>query len=930
MSLELKPLISKLNPTCRRAFETAAELCVSQTNYSVEIEHLLVKLLELPNTDIQRVLRYYDIDTSKLTRELNQSIERFKRGNTRTPTMSPYILALLKEAWMISSLNFSAPGVRSGGILQAIVDHDTLRGALLETLPALMRIPRESLREDIRELIKGSSEESTAAAQPQTSAPTSTAEMAATPEGTPNVSAETPALDQFTVNLTEEAANGKIDPVTGRDAEIRQIIDILMRRRQNNPILTGEAGVGKTAVVDGFALRVAEGDVPPVLQNVVVRTLDMGLLQAGASMKGEFENRVKSVITEVKSSPQPIILFIDEAHSMIGAGGTAGQGDAANLLKPALARGELRTVAATTWAEYKKYFEKDPALTRRFQVVKVDEPNEEAAINMLRASVETLEQHHGVMILEDAVKDAVRLSHRYITGRQLPDKAISVIDTACARVAIAQNSESPVLEATRRRITRHEEELGMLQRQAATGNEENPERIAEIEAELEQLSKVKEELEERFNQELDLVRKVRELERELARQLKHDEERDEAAFAEQQTELQEAKVELTTLQEEDPMIPVYVDGRTIANVISAWTGIPVGKMMTDEVNTILNLPARLGERIIGQNHALDVLTRRIQTYHADLDDPGKPVGVFMLAGPSGVGKTETAVTLADLLFGGEANVITINMSEYQEAHTVSGLKGAPPGYVGYGKGGVLTEAVRRNPYSVVLLDEVEKAHPDVMELFFQVFDKGIMEDGDGVTVDFKNTIILLTTNIGTESIMAMHRSGVKPDAEALEGPVRDELLRRFKPAFLGRMVVIPYHPLGDDEIRQIARLKLDKITQRFEDNHRSRFTYDDPLVQAILERCTEVDSGARNIDHILTHTLLPTLSVEILERMARGDSFSAVHLSCDETGELTYQFDDEEAAENIAIEGEEDSSSPNRGPGDMLGDLDSLLDWLRQ
>ncbi|SEH05073.1 type VI secretion system ATPase TssH [Candidatus Venteria ishoeyi] len=918
MSLELKPLIGKLNSTCRRAFELAAELCVSNQHYSVEIEHLLLKLLERPDTDVERIFSYYSVDMVRVSRELSQTIARFKRGNTRTPTMSPYILALLKEAWLISSLQFNEEQVRSGSMLLAIIDQDTLRGTLLESAPSLIKIPRESLREDIHELLKNSPEQKATAAHTASTAAGNSADT--TDTASTKVAADTPALDQFTIDLTDEARQGKIDEIEGRDGEIRQIIDILTRRRQNNPILTGDAGVGKTAVAEGFALRIARSEVPPTLKNVSLRTLDLGLLQAGAGVKGEFENRVKSVISEVKSSPQPIILFIDEAHTMIGAGAGAGQGDVANLLKPALARGDLRTIAATTWAEYKKYFEKDPALTRRFQVVKVGEPDEDDAIRMLRSVVKRLENHHQVMILDEAIRDAVRLSARYISGRQLPDKAVSVLDTACARVAIAQNSEPPVLEATRRRIERSREERQLLQREQATGTADHKTRLEALETRMEPLKTLQADLRQRWQDELQLIQKIREQEQKLETTLEENPDNSEA-----QGDLIALKTDLSTLQAGDPMIPLCVDGRIIAQVISAWTGIPVGKMLTDEVDTILNIKQHMAQRIIGQSHALDSISRRIQTYRADLDDPGKPVGVFMLAGPSGVGKTETAVTLAELLYGGEHNMITINMSEYQEAYTVSSLKGAPPGYVGHGKGGVLTEAVRRNPYSVVLLDEVEKAHPDVLELFYQVFDKGVMEDGDGVVVDFKNTLILLTTNLGTESMMslALHHD---PGIDVLQEAVRNELLSRFKPAFLGRMVLVPYYPLGDEEIRQIVRLKLDKLVQRFADNHKAHLHYDDGLVHTVTSRCTEVDSGARNIDHILTHTLLPALSVEILERGAQAQHFSSVQLSCDEQGEFSYAFDPE-------MDTEEDWANPDivdSGPGERpLGDLDSLLDWLK-
>jgi type VI secretion system protein VasG len=904
MSLELKPLIGKLNTTCRRAFELAAELCVSQNHYSVEIEHLLIKLLEQPDTDIRRILRYYDVELSRLNRELNQSLDKFKRGNSRTPTMSPYILSLLKEAWLISSLNFNADNVRSGAILQGLIDHDTLRGILLEAVPCLSKISREFLRNDIRDLIKQSAEEISAQFKQDIKSS----------ETTTKVNSNTPSLEQFTVDLTEEARLGKIDAIEGRDNEIRQIIDILTRRRQNNPILTGDAGVGKTAVVEGFALRIAKGDVPPALRNISVRALDLGLLQAGAGVKGEFENRLKSIINEIKGSPRPIILFIDEAHTLIGAGGAAGQGDAANLLKPALARGELRTIAATTWGEYKKYFEKDPALTRRFQVVKVPEPDEETAVIMLRSVVAKLEAHHNVLILEESVREAVRLSHRYIAERQLPDKAVSVLDTACARVNLAQNSEPPVIEAARRRLELMTEELRLLNREQATGRN-HQQRISEITAEIENVQKLQTNLESRWKEELALVKKIHGLEEKAAKN----------PNSKTLHELEELKNNLSNLHQHDQMIPLCVDAQIVAKIISAWTGIPVGKMLTDEINIILNIKEKMAERVIGQNTALDTLSRRVQTYHASLDDPQKPVGVFLLAGPSGVGKTETAITLAELLYGGERNLITINMSEYQESYTVSSLKGAPPGYVGYGKGGVLTEAVRRNPYSVVLLDEIEKAHPDVLEVFYQVFDKGTLEDGDGVVVDFKNTLILLTTNLGTDTIM-FHTRQQSVQADILQEALKQELLKHFKPAFLGRMVLIPYHPLGDHQIRDIVRLKLDKLGKRFLENHRARFSYDESIIDAITWRCTEVDSGARNIDHILTQSVLPTLSMEILQRMANTQHFLQVHLSCDSLGEIFYQFDSD-----VAINGETltPTSPSTTNPNQLLGDLDSLLNWLK-
>jgi type VI secretion system protein VasG len=875
MEYELKSLIDKLNPVCRRALEGSAGLCVAQTNYNVEIEHLFLKLVELPDTDLDRLLAHYDLARADVIAELTAAIDRLKRGNSQTPAISPRIPQLLQEGWMISTLYLGGGAIRSGALLLALLDGAGLRGLVADSVPTLMRIPRERLRADLGEVIAGSAED---APSPGGSAPRS---RAATGR------AGTEALDLYTHDLTAQARAGTIDPIFGRDMEIRQIIDILTRRRQNNPILTGEAGVGKTAVVEGFALRIVKGDVPPSLRNVSLRTLDLGLLQAGAGVKGEFENRLKSVIAEVKGSPQPVILFIDEAHTMIGAGGSAGQGDAANLLKPALARGELRTIAATTWAEYKKYFEKDPALTRRFQVVKVEEPDEAKATDMLRGIVAVLEGHHGVKILDEAVREAARLSNRYITGRQLPDKAVSVLDTACARVAIGQNATPPALEGVLSRMARLDLELGVLRREQLSSRG-HAARIIELTAEIEGCAAERAALESRWEQELAMVGEINEMESRV----------EELAGAEDRSEYETLIAELDSLRDmlegiqgKDPMVHASVDAGVVASVVSGWTGIPVGKMMADEIRSVLTLKERMAERIIGQGHTLDAISRRIRTSRAELDDPGKPVGVFLLVGPSGVGKTETAITLADLLYGGERNMVTVNMSEYQEAHTVSSLKGSPPGYVGYGQGGVLTEAVRRNPYSVVLLDEVEKAHVDVMELFYQVFDKGRLEDGEGTEVDFKNTVILLTSNIGSEEIAAYCRAHPGAvDVEKITELIRPALLDHFKPALLGRLVVIPYLPLGDAEIRRIVLLKLEKIRRRFREGHNADLIIDETLIAAIAGRCTEVESGARNIDHILTQSLLPELSERVLERMAEENPFWSVRIGAGESGGFEYLF----------------------------------------
>jgi type VI secretion system protein VasG len=682
------------------------------------------------------------------------------------------------------------------------------------------------------------------------------------------------------VNLTENAKQGKVDPVLGRDAEIRQIIDILMRRRQNNPILTGEAGVGKTAVVEGFALRIASGDVPPALKNVAVRTLDLALLQAGAGIKGEFENRLKGLIEEVKSSPTPIILFIDEAHNMIGAGGQAGQNDAANLLKPALARGELRTIAATTWSEFKKYFEKDPALARRFQVVKVEEPTEPQCMVMLRGIVSTLEKHHKVRILDEGVSAAVRLSHRFLAGRQLPDKAVSVLDTACARLALGQNSIPPAIEDAQRQIDDLDLQERVLTREAAAGSD-HAERLEQIKTSRAEVSGRLAALKERFDKEAALVNKIRTIRGHL-----EEGSGDQAAL---RTELDGLTGELAALQGENPLMRVCMDGQIVGEVISAWTGIPTGKMVKDEVETILNLEHHLAGRVIGQNHALEAIAQRIRTSRASLEDPNKPIGVFLLVGPSGVGKTETALALADLMYGGEHNLITINMSEFQEAHTVSTLKGSPPGYVGYGEGGVLTEAVRRRPYSVLLLDEVEKAHPDVLELFFQVFDKGQMEDGEGREIDFKNTIILLTSNAGTDAMMKLCADPeTMPTAEGIVKAIKPELNKIFKAAFLGRLVIIPYYPVRDEALKKIITLKLGKIQKRIRENHRIDLVCDGALIDEIARRCTEVESGARNVDNILTNTLLPEISRQLLACIAEGKKLESIRVDVGADGNFAY------------------------------------------
>ena len=889
MPSNAEPLIGRLNETTRKILEAAAGLCLARTHYDIEIEHFLLKALDIMDGDVARILRRFEVDPAQLTAELTRVLDRFKRGNSGTPDFSPKLIAMLEEAWTLGSLHFRAAQIRSGFTILALATKDEL-ARIKNNSREFQKIDSTALWKEFGAIVADSREEPA----PGQAAPDGKAPAQGVPGG------KTPNLDQFTVNLTERAKQGKIDPVLGRDAEIRQIVDILMRRRQNNPILTGEAGVGKTAVVEGFAQRVANGDVPPALRKVVVRSLDLALLQAGAGIKGEFENRLKGLIEEAKASPVPIILFIDEAHTMIGAGGQAGQNDAANLLKPALARGELRTIAATTWSEYKKYFEKDAALARRFQVVKVEEPTEEQCSVMLRGVVESLENHHNVRILDEAVKSAVKLSNRYIAGRQLPDKAVSVLDTACARLSLGQNATPESVEDLVRRIEDLTVQTRILRREVAAGADhaEELERIGVEKADLESRLAV---LKERWEKERTLVEEMRGIRTKL-------EEADQAGKPASSEDVRALRSQLAAdtksleeLQGEEPLIGVCVDQQIVGEVISGWTGIPVGKMVRDEISMVLELESHLGQRVIGQSHALAAISQRISTSRASLDDPGKPVGVFMLIGPSGVGKTETALALADLIYGGERNLITINMSEFQEAHTVSTLKGSPPGYVGYGEGGVLTEAVRRRPYSVVLLDEVEKAHPDVLELFYRVFDKGMMEDGEGREIDFKNTIILLTSNACTDALMSMCEDSQNlPDPQDLVAEIKPALDQIFKPAFLGRMVTIPYYPIRDEALKRIVRLKLDKIKRRVMETHRLELGYDDALVDAIADRCTEVESGARNVDNILTNTLLPEMSRMLLTNMASGEALSSIRVGVGEDGSFTYSTSAAATAEAVS------------------------------
>lgn len=871
-SVNLKALLGKLNETCRKALEEGAGLCLARTNYNVEIEHWLSKLINVDGSDLSILFKHLEVDTAAVGASLIRVIDSFKRGNSRTPALSSHTIELLREAWMLASVEFDATRVRSAHLLYALLTSETLSPMVREALPELAKISSATLRGAIPGALGESIEAAGAAA------PASGGLQPAMPAG----GGSTPNLTQYTIDLTARAKAGKIDPVLGRDAEVRQISDILMRRRQNNPILTGEAGVGKTAVVEGFALRIASGDVPPSLRNVRLLSLDLGLLQAGAGIKGEFENRLKGVIDEVKASPTPIILFIDEAHTLIGAGGQAGQNDAANMLKPALARGELRTIAATTWAEYKKYFEKDAALARRFQVVKVEEPSERSAIEMMRGLVKTMEQHHKVRVLDEAVADAVRLSDRYITGRQLPDKAVGVLDTACARVAIGQNATPPEIEDAQRTIEQLEVAKQILQREEASGTDHST-RLKEIDEECVAVSERLKSLQDKWKRELDLVSKFNETREKLeAAVADPTKSRDKETL---KKTLDDLHAGLKELQGESPLVNPCVDSNAVAAVVGAWTGIPVGRMMSNQIKTILDLKTSLEERIVGQAHALDAIAQAIRTNRAKMTDPRKPIGVFLMVGTSGVGKTETAMALADLLYGGDQNMTVINMSEFKEEHKVSLLMGSPPGYVGYGEGGVLTEAVRRKPYSVVLLDEMEKAHPGVQDVFYQVFDKGMMKDGEGRDIDFKNTLIIMTSNAATDLVSKLCADpDTRPNPDALAEQMYPELLKTFKPAFLGRCNVIPYYPLAQDVLKQIIELKLKSVARRFKQNYKADLAWTPAVIDTIADRCTEVSSGARNIDNILSKTLLPELSSELLSRMAEGKTVGGATVDVNANG----------------------------------------------
>ncbi|MGH9350086.1 MAG: type VI secretion system ATPase TssH [Vicinamibacterales bacterium] len=902
-------LFGKLNSLAYKAIEGATVFCKLRGNPYVELVHWVQQILQTTDSDVHRIVKHFELDPSRLAKDVIDALDRLPRGATSISDLSAHVENAVERGWVYATLMFGDSQVRTGHLVVGMLKTPSLRNALAGISRQFESVKVDTLTEDFARIVSGSPEERLSAADRSSlAAPGEMSDAMA-----PAQMGKQEALKRFATDLTERARKGQIDPVSGRDEEIRQVVDILMRRRQNNPILTGEAGVGKTAVVEGFAVRLARGDVPPPLQNVSLYTLDIGLLQAGASMKGEFENRLRQVIDEVQASPKPIILFVDEAHTLIGAGGAAGTGDAANLLKPALARGTLRTIAATTWAEYKKYIEKDPALTRRFQVVQVAEPGEEKAILMVRGVASILEKHHRVQVLDEALEAAVRLSHRYIPARQLPDKAVSLLDTSCARVAISQHGVPPRLEDCRRAIEALHTELEIIGREEAVGVDA-AERRTTAEEKLAGLETRREELEARWQAEREVVDRILAIRASLRKGSERVEgtgsRLERAAHAQKAAEaapevpavgpeerrallgeLSVLQARLRELQGESPLILPSVDEQAVASVVQDWTGVPVGRMVKNEIEAVLNLAETLNQRVIGQRHALEMIAKRIQTSRARLDNPNKPIGVFMLCGPSGVGKTETALTLAEALYGGEQNVITINMSEFQEAHTVSTLKGAPPGYVGYGEGGILTEAVRRRPYSVVLLDEVEKAHSDVHELFFQVFDKGWMEDGEGRRIDFKNTIILLTSNVGTDLIVSMCQDPeLMPEPEGIAKGLREPLLKKFPAALLGRLVVIPYFPLVDAMLATIVRLQLGRIAKRVGEHHRIPFTYEEDAVKLIVSRCTEVESGGRMVDAILTNTVLPAISREFLTRTMAGLPLAGVRLAA-ANGDFEYRFE---------------------------------------
>lgn len=874
ITVDIKSLLRRLNNYCTNALESAAGLCVSRSHYEVTVEHVILKLLENPQADLAMILRGFELDPGKVTQSVEQSLESLKTGNAGKPVFSPLLMEWFQEAWLVASVDLEEARVRSGALLLAFLNRpqQLASGSYMDLLTV---ISRDALKEQFWNLAKGSAEKAVKEAA---------VEAEAGPPG------EATALNRFCEDFTAKAADGDIDPVFGRDTEIRQMVDILARRRKNNPIVVGEAGVGKTAVVEGLALRVVDGDVPDMLKDVSIIGLDMGLLQAGAGMKGEFENRLKSVINEIKSSEKPIILFIDEAHTLIGAGGAAGMSDAANLLKPALARGELRTVAATTWSEYKKYFEKDAALARRFQLVKLDEPSEDIAKLILRGLKPKYEDAHQVVVRDDAIEAAAEMSSRYISGRQLPDKAVDLLDTASARVKILLTAKPDVVEDKERQIQALERELAAIERDQLHGAAVDEERQGELSEKLKQLTQELDETKDKWLKEQESAHKVVSIRKDLVSTKLEASDSDETKIDQLTQDLEQAGEELTKIQADTPLIKTEVDPDVVAKVVSDWTGIPLGRVMRDQAQNIINLEDQLKERIKGQDQALGMITQVIKSAKSGIKDPNQPLGVFLLAGPSGVGKTETGLALADLLFGGENFMVNINMSEFQEKHTVSRLIGSPPGYVGYGEGGVLTEAVRQRPYSVVLLDEVEKGHLEVLNLFYQVFDKGMMNDGEGRDIDFKNTVIFLTSNLATDIITEMCSGDDPPDLEVISTAVRPLLSNHFKPALLARMTVIPYLTLPTDILKDIVVLKMNKLAARMENTHKMQLNYTDAVVEQIASRCTEVETGARNIDYIMSGTIMPLMSQEILMHMSEGELPASINLDIAEDGTFAIEF----------------------------------------
>ena len=875
-------LFGRLDPTAIKAIETATGFCKMRGNPYVELVHWVHILLQDARNDVASIRQAFSIDDTKLARDVVAALDALPRGATAISDFSPQIEEAIEKGWLYASLMFSANRVRTGHLIYGMLKTPTLKNALYAISPEWRKVQIEKLGDEFEKITASSTEVGTAGAE------TPATDFGGEPGSTGGAGGE--ALSKYSVDLTEKARKGEIDKIVGRDAEIRQVVDILLRRRQNNPILTGEAGVGKTAVVEGFARRIADGDVPPVLKDVTLRSLDIGLLQAGASVKGEFEKRLRQVIDEVESSPKPVILFIDEAHTLIGAGGSAGTGDAANLLKPALARGRLRTIAATTWAEYRQYFEKDPALTRRFQTVNVGEPETDNAIAMIRSVAPMMEKHHNVVVLDDAVEAAVKLSQRYVPARQLPDKAVSLLDTACARVAVSQHATPAPVEDRRRKLELLQVELDIARRELE-GQYRKGERIGRLEEQIAEAQVALEEITAKWDLEKAALAAAQAARTALtdarAKARESGEAIDEAPLT---TALDEALQAMSDAAGDQPMVFGVVDADAVAAVVGDWTGIPIGRMVKDEIASILSIETQLKTRVVGQDHAMDEIAKRIKTSRAKLDNPNKPVGVFMLCGPSGVGKTETAHVLSELLYSGDDSMIVINMSEFQEAHTVSTLKGAPAGYVGYGQGGVLTEAVRRRPYSVVLLDEVEKAHPDVHEMFFQVFDKGYMDDSEGRYIDFKNTLILLTSNVGTDMITNLSADPeTAPDPDSLAQALRPELLKVFPPALLGRLIVLPYYPLSPQMLTGIVKLQLGRIKKRIMENHGIAFTYGDDVVDLIVSRCNEVASGGRVIDAILTNTMLPELSIALLERQMSGEVVTGITVGVKDSA-FSYGF----------------------------------------